>query len=154
MDVDAAGNLWFTFSGYKQSTYGFGLGEVTNPTTNPQFTIVESVGTYGFFGGVYVSNGGGALNVIDQKSRTISQYHLPLSPSGAPFKVLGPTRQNAFGIGDPVSGGFNKAESKMAIGDTGGWFDIGKVSSNAWSDVANPNFYSGIDGAAYTPSDK
>jgi hypothetical protein len=42
----------------------------------------------------------------------------------------------------------------MAIGDTGGWFDIGKVSSNAWSDVANPNFYSGIDGAAYTPSDK
>ena len=154
MDVDAAGNLWFTFSGYKQSTYGFGLGEVINPTSNPHFTIVEPVGTYGFFGGVYVSNGGETLNVIDQKPRTISQYHLPLSPSGAPFNVLGPTRQNAFGIGDPVSGGFNKAESKMAIGDTGGWFDVGKVSSNAWSDVANPNFYSGIDGAAYTPSDK
>jgi hypothetical protein len=154
MDVDAAGNLWFTFSGYKQSTYGVGLGEVTNPTSNPHFTIVEPVGTYGFFGGVCVSNGGETLNVIDQKPRTISQYHLPLSPSGAPFNVLGPTRQNAFGIGDPVSGGFNKAESKMAIGDTGGWFDVGKVSSNAWSDVANPNFYSGIDGAAYTPSDK
>ena len=154
MDVDASGNLWFTFSGKKQSTYGFGLGEVTKPTTNPQFTTVEPVGTYGFFGGVYVSHAGGTLNVIDQESRTISLYHLPLSPNGAPFKVLGPTRQNAFGIGDPVSGGFNKAESKMAIGDTGGWFDIGRVSSNAWSDVANPNFYSGIDGAAYTPSDK
>ncbi len=154
MDVDASGNLWFTFSGYRQSTYGFGLGEIAHPKTSPQLTIVEPVGTYGFFGGVYASNGGKTLNVIDQKTRTISQYHLPLSPSGAPFNVLGPTRQNAFGIGDPVSGGFNQGDTKMAIGDTGGWLDVGKVASNAWSSVANPNFYSGIEGAAYTPSDK
>jgi hypothetical protein len=154
MDVDASGNLWFTLSGYKNSTYGFGLGEIQNPTKSPKFTMVEPIGTYGFFGGVYVSNRGKTLNVIDQKARTVSQYRLPLSPSGTPFKVLGPTPQNAFGIGDPVSGGFNEAETKMAIGDTGGWFDIGKVSSNLWSEVSNPNFYSGIEGAAYTPSDK
>lgn len=154
MDVDGSGNLWFTFSGYAQTTYGFGLGEVTNPTTNPKFTIIEPVGTYGFFGGVYISNGGKTLNVIDQKARTIAQYHLPLSPSGTPYNVLGPTPQNAFGIGDPVSGGFNKAETKLAIGDTGGWLDVGKVSSNTWSAVASPNFYSGLNGAAYTPSDK
>jgi hypothetical protein len=153
-DVDSSGNLWFTFSGYHQTTYGFGLGEVAHPTKNPQFTIVEPVGTYGFFGGVYASNGGKTLNVVDQKSRTISQYRLPLSPSGPPFNVLGPTLQNAFGIGDPVSGGFNAADAKLAIGDTGGWLDVGKVSSNAWSAVANPNFYSGIEGSAYSPSDK
>ena len=154
MDVDASGNLWFTFTGYNQSTFGFGLGEVSNPTTKATFTIVEPVGTYQFFGGVYVSNAGKVLNVIDQKSRTISQYRLPLSPNGSPFNILGPTHLNAFGIGDPVSGGFNQADSKLAIGDTGGWLDVGKVSSNGWSQVANPNFYSGIEGAAYTPSDK
>ncbi|HEX4013355.1 MAG TPA: hypothetical protein VHX17_05610 [Candidatus Cybelea sp.] len=154
MDVDASGNLWFNFSGYAGTAYGFGLGEITNPTKKPKLTIVEPIGTYGFFGGVYVSGKGKTLNVIDQASRTIAQYHLPLSASGKPFHTLGPTRQNAFGIGDPISGAFNKNDSKMAIGDTGGWLDIGKVSNNGWSDVASPNFYSGIDGAAYTPSDK
>jgi hypothetical protein len=153
-DVDSSGNLWFTFSGYNQSTYGFGLGEVTSPTKKPKVTIVEPIGTYGFFGGVYASAGGRTLNVVDQEALTISQYHLPLSPSGAPFNVLGPTKRNAFGIGDPVSGGFDRSEKKMAIGDAGGWFDIGKVTSNRWSAVASPNFYSGIEGAAYTPSDK
>lgn len=154
MDVDSSGNLWFTFSGYDQSTYGFGLGEISSPTKSPKLTIVEPVGSYGFFGGVYASNSGKTLNVIDQKARTISQYHLPLAVGGAPFDVLGPTLQNAFGIGDPVSGGFNAAGTRMAIGDAGGWFDVGKVSSNGWSTVASPNFYSGIEGAAYTPSDK
>lgn len=154
MDVDAAGNLWFTFSGYAGTMYGFGLGEVTTPTTKPKLAIVQPIGTYGFFGGVYTSGAGKTLNVIDQKALTIAQYHLPLATNGKPFNVLGPTHQNAFGIGDPVSGGFNKNDSRLAIGDTGGWLDIGKVSSNAWSQAANPNFYSGIDGAAYTPSDK
>jgi len=155
MDVDATGNLWFTFVGYNASgTYGAGLGEVTNPTKKPQFTIVEPIGTYGFFGGVYTSAGGKTLNVIDQKTRTISQYHLPLASSGTPFNVIGPTPLNAFDIGDPVSGGFNADDKKIAIGDTGGWFDIGKVAANTWSAVANANFYSGLEGAAYTPSDK
>jgi hypothetical protein len=155
MDVDGSGNLWFTISGYdSNSNFGFGLGEVKHPTSNPKFTIVEPLGTYGFFGGVYVSNGGKMLNVIDQSSRTISQYNLPLSPSGAPFNVLGPTPTTAFGVGDPVSGGFNQTETDMAIGDTGGWLDVGKLPSNKWSSRSNANFYSGIDGAAYTPSDK
>ncbi|MEO6990905.1 MAG: hypothetical protein ABI346_02570 [Candidatus Baltobacteraceae bacterium] len=155
MDVDGSGTLWFTFSGYDSNqNYGFGLGKVTSPTTNPTFTIVEPLGTYGFFGGVYVSNAGKTLNVIDQKPRTISQYRLPLAPGGAPFNVLGPTPTTVFGVGDPVSGGFNQAETEMAIGDTGGWLDIGTVASNTWSSRSNLNFYSGIDGAAYTPSDK
>jgi hypothetical protein len=155
MDVDAAGNLWFTFVGYdSNNNYGAGLGEVTSPTTNPTFTIVEPIGTYGFFGGVYASNRGKTLNVIDQDARTISQYSLPLAPGGTPFSVLGPTYANAFGIGDPVSGSFNRPETEIAIGDSGGWLDIGDVASNAWSGTANPNFYSGLGGAAYTPSDK
>lgn len=154
-DVDGSGNLWFTFSGYNSSqTYGFGLGEITDPTTNPTLSIVEPIGTYQFFGGVYVSSGGKTLNVIDQDARTISQYGLPLAPSGTPFNVLGPTYKNAFGLGDPVSGGFDQTDSKLAIGDASAWLDIGKVSTNRWHGVGNPNFYSGLNGAAYTPSDK
>ncbi|HEY1655982.1 MAG TPA: hypothetical protein VGF86_12810 [Candidatus Tumulicola sp.] len=155
MDVDGAGNLWFTFSGYdSESNFGFGLGEIANPTTHPALTIVEPIGTYEFFGGVYVSNGGKTLNVLDQNARTISRYKLPVSPNAAPFKVLGPTLVNAFGIGDPVSGAFNAGDTKIAIGDTGGWLDLGKVAANRWTSTANPNFYSGLGGAAYTPSDK
>lgn len=155
MDVDAAGNLWFTFSGYDQNNnYGFGLGKIASPATKPVFTIVEPIGTYQFFGGVYVSNQGKTLNVLDQSARTISQYHLPLAKNGNAFRVLGPTPQNAFGIGTPTSGTFNQLDTKVAIGDAGGWLDIGTVSSNSWSSVASPNFYSGLAGAAYTPSDK
>jgi hypothetical protein len=154
MDVDASNNIWFTFSGYEGTTYGFGLGEVTNVTTKPALSIVEPIGTYGFFGGVYTSNKGNTLNVVDQKSRTISQYHLPLSTNGKPFNVLGPVPQNAFGIGDPVTGGFNKNDTKLALGDTGGWLDLGAVPENTWSLIASPNFYTGLEGAAYTPSDK
>jgi hypothetical protein len=155
VDVDGSGNLWFTFSGYNSSsTYGFGLGEVVNPTTRPTFKIIEPIGTYEFFGGVYVSNNGKTLNVIDQNARTISQYRLPLSPTGTPFNVLGPTYTNAFGLGDPVSGGFNQNEKKMAIGDAYSWLNVGKVATNNWHGIGNPNFYSGLSGAAYTPSDK
>jgi hypothetical protein len=155
MDVDGSDNLWFTFSGYDaNNNYGFGLGEVTSPTKNPKFTIVEPIGTYGFFGGVYVSGGGKTLNVIDQMSRTILQYHLPLAASGAPFNTLGPIPQNVFAVGDPVSGGFSKNEKKFVAGDTGGWVDIGKTSPNTWNAIASPNFFSGLEGAAYSPSDK
>lgn len=155
MDVSASGNLWFTFSGYdSNNNYGFGLGEIANPTTKPVLRIVEPIGTYGFFGGVYVSGSGKTLNVVDQKARTISQYHLPLATGSAAFNVLGPTPLNAFGLGDPTSGAFNQTDTKMAIGDSEGWLDLGVVSTNKWSDIASPNFYSGIEGAAYTPSDK
>lgn len=155
MDVDGNGNLWFTFAGYDGSgNYGFGLGEVKSPTTNPALKIVEPIGSYQFFGGVYVSAQGTVLNVIDQDARTVSQYRLPLAKNGKPFATLGPTVTTVFGVGDPVSGGYNKTESNMAIGDSGAWIDVGTVASNAWTAKANLNFYSGIDGAAYTPSDK
>jgi hypothetical protein len=154
MDIDASDNIWFTFAGYNGTVYGAGLGEVTSPTKNPVVTIVEPAGTYGFFGGVNVSDAGKTLNVIDQEARTISQYHLPLSTGATPFNTLGPIPQNAFGVGNPVSGGFNKNESKIAIGDSGGWLDVGTIAKNKWSLVSSPNFYSGLEGAAYTPSDK
>lgn len=155
MDVDGSGNLWFDFAGYDSGgTFGFGLGEITNPTTHPVFRIVEPLGTYRFFGGVYVSNGGKTLNVVDQIALTISQYHLPVANGALPFNVLGPTPTTAFGVADPTAGNFDHADKTMALGDAGGWADIGKIGLNRWTVQTNPNFYSGITGAAFTPSDK
>ena len=154
MDLDQAGNIWFDYYGCISATCGYGLAEITNPTTASwSFVPILPPGTIGFAGGIYVSGGGATLNVTDQLARTIAQYALPLSPSGTPLDTLGPTKQNLFGCGDPVSGGFNKAERMQADGDPCGWVDIGKVTANKWRAAGGIN-YSGIEGAAYTPSDR
>jgi hypothetical protein len=151
MDLDSSGNIWFDYYGCSTSC-GYGLAEIQNPTS-PSWSLVpiEPPGTYQFAGGVYVSNSGTVLNVIDQYARLVYQYSLPLSPSGSPFNTLGPT---AFGFGDPVSGGFNATDSKMVIGDSSDWLDIGKLATNSWSVQKAVLFVSNLQGAAYTPSDK
>ncbi len=156
MDVDPSGNIWFDYSGVVGSQQGYGLAEITNPTTNPQIVYVLPIGTYQFAGGVYISNAGKTLNVTDDIPRVIYQYHMPLTPSSKPFNVLGPTPTNGIGVGSPSSGGFNKSETRLVEADGYGWLDIGIVSSNTWLRVQNPggNFALGLGGAAYTPSDK
>ena len=158
MDVDASDNIWFDYYGYDSGTglYGYGLGEITNATTNPQFVSILPVGSIGFPGGVYVSGKASAqvLNVTDQLSLEIYQYHLPLSPSGSPFNTLGPT----YYFGDPVSGGFNKTEANNVQADCpsnfNAWVDIGLVSTNKWKPVKTFADESCLTGAAYTPSDR
>ena len=150
-DVDSSGNLWFTDSGYYDgSHYGYGLGEVANPTTNPKYTQVEPPGTYSFWGGVYVSNGGKTLNVIDEGARKVYQYALPLSSGGTPFNTLTPCQSGC----SPTSGGFNKGDTKMVVGDVNDWLDIGDVATNHWKQSKAPQMNSSLLGAAYTPSDK
>jgi hypothetical protein len=155
MDVDASGNIWFDYYGYDSTTleYGYGLGEIKSPTTNPEFVSVLPVGSIGFAGGVYISGKTSAqvLNVTDQLSLKIYQYHLPLSPGGSPFNTLGPT----YYFGDPVSGGFNEAETKNAQGDCVlDSVDRGIVSTNRWKPRKNIADVSCLSGAAYTPSDR
>ncbi len=155
MDIDNSGNIWFDFYGYDSSNdeYGYGLDEVENPTTSATLVSILPVGSLGFPGGVYVGNSGSVLNVTDQEARTTKQYDLPLSPSGSPFNTLGPTPENLFGDGDPVSGGFNKNDTKMALGDAYGWLDKGTVSTNKWKAVTSVDLEA-PEGAAFTPSDK
>src|SRR5262249_17871345 len=143
MDEDNSGNLWFTYYGclqYYPYTCGNGLGEISNPTSPSwTFTSVEAPGTYLCAGGVYVSNAGAVLNVTDPCTRYTYQYALPLSVGGGPSHTLGPTPANAFGYGDPVSGGFSQNGSKIILGDSQGWLDRGEVFSNTWKAKANPS---------------
>jgi hypothetical protein len=153
MDTDSLGNIWFDFE--SMSVAGCapsGLGEVTNPTTSPSVKVIFPAGTYQCAGGVYVSHHGTVLNVTDQGTRLIYQYHLPVTPSSVAFKILGPTRADPRGEGAPVSGGFNKTESAMALSDRYGWIDVGKLPENSWN--RHRSALCPCPGAAFTPSDK
>jgi hypothetical protein len=67
---------------------------------------------------------------------------------------LGPTKENFLGQGSPLSGGFNKDDTKFVVGDSYGWLDIGKVADNVWKRRPSVNFGGYVPAAAYTPSDK
>ncbi len=146
MDLDSSGNIWFTYYGC-ESSCGYGLGEVTNPTTSPSFVDIEPPPFLQFAGGVYASNGGNTINVIDQDTHTVYQFNT----SGGEIGTLGPT---AFGLGDPVSGGYNSGDTKFAIGDADDWLDMGTVATNKWGVAKATLFISSLEGAAYSPSDK
>jgi hypothetical protein len=154
MDTDGSGNIWFDFYGINGEESGYGLAEVTKPTTSPSVNVILPPGTYLYAGGVYVSGHGTVLNVTDQDTRETYQYHLPVTPSSTPFNTLGPTATNLESLGEPVSGGFNITESALTFGDVYGWLDAGIIRANKWTVAPNANCYAGCDGAAYTPSDK
>ncbi|MGC9992288.1 MAG: hypothetical protein ABSD52_07840 [Candidatus Cybelea sp.] len=155
MDTDSSGNIWIDYFGSNGSGNGYGLGEITNPTTDPQFVSIVAPGTFECGGGIYVStkNGAQAVNVSDECRRTISQYALPFVASESPT-ILGPTKENFLGQGSPLSGGFNKDDTKFVVGDSYGWIDMGKVADNFWKRRPSVNFGGYVPAAAYTPSDK
>lgn len=156
MDLDGSGNIWFDFIGYNSTTKTFegGLGEVTNPTTSPNVSVILPLGTYDeYAGGVYVSNGGTVLNVTDGYTTLTYQYHLPITPSSAPFNTLGP----ASPLGCCVwSGGFNSTDKNMVLANysSGNWLNVGNVAKNSWKQRKAALFSNSLLGAAYTPSDK
>lgn len=158
-DTDIKGNIYFNYDGCENTSpydCGFGLAEIRNPTS-PSFTVIPLLppGSIQFAGGVYVSGHGHTLNVTDQLLRTTSRYHLPVAPSSPPFRTIGPTAPNFFGLGDPVAGGFNPSDLRFGLGDAYGWLDVGRVHyANQWRDVATTSCPSGCEGFAFTPSDK
>lgn len=155
VDVDDSGNLWFDYYGCsKASQCGYGLGEIESPTSSSwQFVSILPPGAIERAGGVYVGASGAVLSVTDQEARTVSQYALPLSPSGSPISVLGPTPTDYFGEGTPVAGGYNAKDGDLVQADAEGWLDTGVVASNKWKPILGLNVRD-PGGAAYTPSDK
>ncbi len=150
MDLDASGNIWFDYYGNLGSKYGDGVGEITNPTTNPTFvSILNPDSGLGCNGGVYVSTKGSTqtVNVVDCSSRNILRF----DTSGTEIATLGPVSI----IGSPYGLGFNSTDSTIAVADSlFDWLDVGKVPSNSWSPAKGPYMVNSLFGAAYTPSDK
>lgn len=153
IDMDNSNDIWFDYYGCQTSICGYGLAEITS-TSSCAFCglqLIEPPGTYGFAGGVYVSNGGTVLNVIDETGRVVDQYHLPVAVNATPFNISGPI---GFGVGLPVSGAFDSTDTKMVVGDALDWLDRGNIVTDTWKVSRAPTFTSGLGGAAYTPSDK
>lgn len=148
MDLDSSGNIWFDYYGCGSgSSCGYGIAELTTPTTSkPAFVSIEPPMFLQCAGGVYASAKGSVINVIDSCTRTVYQF----STAGSQTGKIGPIGR----LGDPISGAFNAADTKIAVGDDKGWLDVGNLKSNKWSTVQNAYFRDGLMGAAYTPSDK
>lgn len=151
-DEDSSGSLWVRDFGEG----GYGVAEITNPTTTPSFNQILPLDTFtihpGDIAGFYISNSGTVLNVGDS-SHKIYQYALPLPYGGSPFNTLTPCVRGC----DPHGFGFNRKDTLIAVGDGGpfkGWLDIGQVSENHWKKVSNPRFTVPFSSAVYTPSDK
>ena len=148
MDLDSSGDIWFDYYGCNSgSVCGYGIGEITTPTTStPTFVSIKSPGFLRCAGGVYASAKSTTIDVIDSCSRMVYQF----ATNGSQTGTFGPIGR----LGDPISGGFNATDDKIAIGDDKGWLDVGKITTNTWSVDQNAYFGDGLMGAAYTPSDK
>ena len=157
-DEDSSGNLWVRDFGEG----GYGVAEITNPTSTPSFNQILPLDTftinYGDIAGFYASNAGTVLNVGDS-SHKIYQYALPLTYGGSPFNTLTPCSQGC----DPHGFGFNSKDKLIVVGDgtTGGsgnpysgWLDIGQVSKNHWKKVTNRQFTAPFSSAVYALSEK
>lgn len=149
MDEDTSGNLWLGFYGCT-SACGYGLGEITSATTSPTFSVIEAPGTYEANGGVYVSNGGSTLNVLDPETHLTYQYTLPLTTGGSPSNKLGPNAP----FGYPEGIGFNSTDKNVILGDEYAWLNLGTVGSNKWKQTKPVLLISDTFGTAYSPSDK
>jgi hypothetical protein len=157
LTVDASDNVYYTYVGCESanpSMCGYGLAEYANATSaSGAQTVLLPPGSIGTFGGVTISDHGKIINVIDQTARTITQYALPWT--GVPLRTLGPTLTPVFGVGDPVTGGFNRNDSTMVIGDAYGWLDEITVKTNTAKIRTTENCSgAGCQGATFTPSGK
>ena len=138
---------------------GTGVAEFSNLTNPPAWTVTDLVaagtlpGTaYGYWGGIAVNGASTKLTVIQSYNQTAYAYGLPFNPSSTPT-AYGPTLKNITGCGEPIVGGWNSPETKIAIGDACGWVDTISSGNDATKAIANINF-NGASGAGYSPSDK
>ena len=148
LDTDAAGNVYVDM--LNESADRGETDEIADPLgSNPTITNLKINPSYP--GGVYVSNGGTVLNVVDQLRRTISRYTLP---SGPPLHHLGPLPENYEKSCNPIGLGFSLNDSDVAVADVAcRALDRGIVVSNRFTALVSNSFLAPVT-AAFTVSDK
>ncbi len=149
-DADANGNLWFDYYGYAGGEYGYGVGEITNPTSStPTFVSILNPGTMQCAGGVYVStlSGTQTVNALDCSTRKIYTF----TTGGVEGNQLGPVDL----FGEPYGLGFNSTDSAAVNADCElDWNNVGALAKGTWSPRKSDYEVSCLYGSAYTPSDK
>jgi hypothetical protein len=109
-----------------------------------------------FPGGIYAM-GNGQISVLDQgcsyNGCGNDALYLFDSLPGTPASTLYPPQSFQNGC-DPISAGYNKADSEVLIGDASCRAgDLGKVSTKTWKNILNINFGLPVAGA-FLKSDK
>lgn len=157
-DVDASGNVYL--DGLNLNSIVPEVDEITGITgTAPSSTNLGI--SLNFPGGVYVNSPTkptAFLSINDQGcygcgNNSMSTYALPYTGAAGPWgPIVSP--QNLNHTCDPVGGGFNKADSKVLLGDAGCRAGmLGATTANTWKQLLNINFSDPIDGA-FLKSDK
>jgi hypothetical protein len=152
MGLDSSGNIYFDYEGEQNSQCCFGVGEISNPLSNPQVHFILPPGTLEFAGGVSVTSNN-RLWVTDQEARLTYEYALPLTSSSTPLATFGPTATGIAGYGDPVAGGWNSPISTLVQGDAYGWLDV-TTAANVNTAVVNIDDLPSLEGAAYSKSNQ
>jgi|SRR5579862_2889186 len=158
-DVDANGNVYVdgehcTYYGVYGCYYDVAeVDTITNIMGSAPTATNDNV-ALNFPGGISTM-GNGQISVLDQGCYACgnSALYLYNALPGTPASTLNPP-QNLFNFCDPVTGGYNKADASVLIGDPGCKAgQLGKVSSNTWKSVLNIDFYAPI-GGGFLKSDK
>jgi len=148
IDTDDAGNLYVDM--LNQAAFAGETDRIGSPR-EPHPSITNLGIDPDVPGGVYVSNGGTVLNVLDQQARTIGRYRLPGITS---LGVLGSLPQNYEKSAQPIGFGFSKGDRSVAVADAGcRALDLGAVQANTFVQLLNASFVDPV-GAAFVTSDK
>jgi hypothetical protein len=160
-DVDANGNVYVdgvtcTLVGlYGCAQQGPELDTITNIMGSAPSASNDNI-SMTFPGGIYAL-GNGQISVLDQGCSDIGcgsdALYLYASLPGTPASTLYPPQSFQDGC-DPISAGYNKADSEVLIGDAGCRAgDLGNVSTKTWKNILNINFGVPVAGA-FLKSDK
>lgn len=158
MATDSSGNIWFDYLGCGSATCGgYGLAEITNPTSNPQFVSIVSP---------YYNNAWGGVSwwcllhskicpprlAVTNPSTTYTALYEQGTSGLQLVGLLGPTLEGFDGLSEPIAGGINKSGTQLAQGDAFGWVDITNTASNKQSVLMNLNFLPSVGGASWAKS--
>lgn len=148
LDVDSNGNLYVDM--LNAASLGGETDEIVDPLGSSKSILNLNINP-GYPGGVYVSNGGTILNVLDQNALVITRYDL--SSGGFPRK-LGKLPENWEKTCDPIAMGFSLGDTNVGVGDVAcNAFDSGVVKTNKFKQLLSSSFQQPM-GAAYMVSDK
>lgn len=156
LDVDTRGeNLYVDYFGCTTSTCGYAADHIGGSIAGGwSIDTFVPMGGITFPGGVGVETFGseaGDVLVLDQLTRTLTQYSANGTPTGT---VYGPTPENVEGSCDPVDFGIDHADKYVMVADGGcRAIVLGRLSANTFEPYQDINIILPIS-AGFFDSDK
>jgi hypothetical protein len=155
-DVDTRGeNLYVDYLGCTTSTCGYAADHIAGSNAGGwSIATFIPLGAIGFPGGVGVETFGsetGDVLLLDQLTRTLTQYSANGTPTGTAY---GPTPESVEGSCDPVDFGIDHADKFVVAADAGcRAIMLGRLSTNTFEPYQDIDFVLPV-GAGFFESNK